>query len=142
MIKIKLVYKLKNFKEIMSNFTKVQNLQFQLEEFFFVILQFSESKLQWKVNKYSCYIAYFNGSKCLDTLINCFSPQMCHTCVNFFIYHTFIHLYPHGTCTWYMMKYLFLPLFCEQGKCLSFTFTFIWIGQVQSQSNEPKRMSN
>jgi len=65
--------------------------------------------------------------------LNCFSSQMCHTCVNFFIYHTFIHLCPHGT--WYMMKY-FIPTFILWTRQIFIIYFYLfldWLGVITIQ---------
>jgi hypothetical protein len=51
---------------------------------------------------------------------------MCHTCINNF-FTLCLHIYTCMVCRYKSWKYLSLCLPYEQGKCLSFAFTFIWI---------------
>jgi hypothetical protein len=53
--------------------------------------------------------------------------EMCYEYVTIFICPTFTHLYPNDIYRGNVEIFVLGPLPCDQGKCLSFTFTYTWI---------------
>jgi hypothetical protein len=65
---------------------------------------------------------------CVHTIRVTLCPiTMCYTCVNIFICPTFTHLYLNDIYRGNVEIFVLGPLPCDQGKCLSFTFTNTWI---------------